>query len=86
MELACNGLQPEAVGRSIRPQLNCMIREVFFTGTAVQVAPIVQVDNSPVGTAKIGTVTVKLRSLYEDATHGCMPALAGVPVGGWKVA
>jgi len=85
MELACNGLQPEAVGRSIRPQLNCMIREVFFTGTAVQVAPIVQIDNSPLGTGKIGTVTVMLRSLYEDAAHGCMPALAGVPVGGWKV-
>ncbi len=44
--------------------------ELFFTGTAVGIAPIVKVDHRAVGNGKIGGVTGQLRQLYFDATRG----------------
>jgi branched-chain amino acid aminotransferase len=55
--------------------------EVFFCGTGVQVAAVVEVDGRPVGTGKIGPVVKKIRDLYFDIAkgkvekykHWCMP-------------
>ena len=44
--------------------------ELFFTGTAVGVAPIVRVDHRPVKDGTIGAVTQGLQQLYFDATRG----------------
>ena len=44
--------------------------ELFFTGTAVGLAPVVRVDHRPVGNATIGAITRRLRQLYVDATRG----------------
>jgi branched-chain amino acid aminotransferase len=46
--------------------------ELFFTGTAVGVTPIREVDGRPIGD---GThpVTRRLQALYEDAVHGRTP-------------
>lgn len=44
--------------------------EVFFTGTAVEVAPITRIDHRPVGNGEIGPVTRSLQELYTDASHG----------------
>ncbi|MEE9235535.1 MAG: hypothetical protein V3U28_08875, partial [Candidatus Acidoferrales bacterium] len=44
--------------------------EIFFTGTAVELAPVVRVDHRPVGSGEIGPVTAALRKLYLDATQG----------------
>ncbi len=48
--------------------------ELFLTGTAVGVAPVVRVDHRPVADGAIGAVTRSLRQLYFDATHGHLPA------------
>jgi branched-chain amino acid aminotransferase len=74
MELARNEMKLEVVERSIGRSELYVSDEVFFTGTAAEIAPIVQIDHRPVGTGEIGPVTAKLRSLYEEATRGRMPA------------
>ena len=48
--------------------------ELFFTGTAVEVAPITRVDHRPVGDGQIGPITRALRQLYTDATRGRLEA------------
>lgn len=46
--------------------------ELFFTGTAVGIEPIVRVNHRPVGTGEIGPLTQHIRQLYTDAVHGCL--------------
>ncbi len=48
--------------------------EIFFTGTAVEIAPVTKVDHRPVGDASIGPITGTLRQLYHDATRGSLRA------------
>ncbi len=67
--------------------------EVFFTGTGVQIASIVEVDRRKVGTGRMGPVVERLRDLYFDVVRGRVPAyrqwctpvyekaVAGVPAG-----
>ena len=62
------------VERSIARSELYVCDEVFFTGTAVEVAPIISVDHRPVGTGEVGRVTDRLRSLYVEATRGRMAA------------
>ncbi len=73
MELARNELKLEVVERSIDRTELYMCSEIFFTGTAVEIAPVVQVDHRPVGNGDVGAITEKLRMLYADATRGRMP-------------
>jgi branched-chain amino acid aminotransferase len=44
--------------------------ELFLTGTAVGIAPVVRVDHRPVKDATVGPVTSQLRHLYIEAVHG----------------
>lgn len=44
--------------------------EAFFTGTAVEVTPIIEVDNRTIGTGKKGAITTCLQQLYASAVHG----------------
>lgn len=44
--------------------------EVFFTGTAAEVHPIIQVDDTVINNGKIGEVTIKLKKMYSDVVHG----------------
>jgi branched-chain amino acid aminotransferase len=44
--------------------------EAFFTGTAAEVTPIKQVDESIIGDGQIGPLTNKLKNLFEDTIHG----------------
>lgn len=48
--------------------------ELFFTGTAVGIAPIVRVDHRPVKDAEIGAVTREIQRLYFEATRGHLKA------------
>jgi branched-chain amino acid aminotransferase len=70
MQLAHRELDLEVVERSIDRSELYVCDEVFFTGTAVEVAPVIRVDHRPVGSGKIGPVTRELRRLYGEATHG----------------
>src|ERR671912_676834 len=44
--------------------------EVFLSGTGFQIAPVVDVDDRPVGTGRIGPVAERLQELYFKAARG----------------
>jgi branched-chain amino acid aminotransferase len=44
--------------------------ELFFSGTAVEVMPIRQVDDRVIGDGSPGQLTRRLRSAYQDVVHG----------------
>jgi branched-chain amino acid aminotransferase len=73
MELARNELHLEVIERPVDRSELYLADEMFFTGTAVEVAPIVQVDHRPVGAGVIGPIAAELRFLYMEATRGHMP-------------
>ncbi|WP_085050794.1 branched-chain amino acid transaminase [Candidatus Magnetominusculus xianensis] len=44
--------------------------EAFFSGTAAEITPIVEVDNRKIGEGKPGEITTKLQSIFFDTVHG----------------
>ncbi len=44
--------------------------EAFFTGTAAEVTPVVEVDNIKIGDGRPGPLTRKLQKLYSDVVRG----------------
>ena len=44
--------------------------EVFFSGTAMEVAPVGEVDDIKVAHGRPGELTMKLKELFHDLTHG----------------
>jgi branched-chain amino acid aminotransferase len=44
--------------------------EVFFTGTAVEVTPVREVDDRPIGDGKVGPITRQLQARYFDVVKG----------------
>ena len=47
--------------------------EVFYTGTAAQVAPVVQIDHVVIGNGEVGPITKKLQQVYFSAVKGENP-------------
>lgn len=47
--------------------------EIFLCGTGAQVAPVIEVDHTPVGTGKIGPIGQQLQDLYFDIVRGKHP-------------
>ncbi len=73
MELAHHELGLEVVERSIdRGELYCA-EEVFFTGTAVGIAPVASVDRRRVGDGEVGPITKLLANLYGRIVTGREP-------------
>jgi branched-chain amino acid aminotransferase len=50
-----------------------LAEEVFFSGTAVEITPIKEVDGRTVGDGKPGPITRKLQQIFFDAVHGRLP-------------
>ncbi len=73
MELAHDQMHLEVVERRISRTELYVSDEAFFTGTAVEIQPIIKIDHRPLGTGKIGPVACELRRLFTEATHGRMP-------------
>ena len=48
--------------------------EVFLTGTGVEICPVIEIDHSPVGAGQVGSVTQRIRQVYDDVVHGRRPA------------
>ncbi len=44
--------------------------EIFLTGTAAEITPVIEVDNRKVGNGKIGEITRGLQELYFNAVRG----------------
>jgi branched-chain amino acid aminotransferase len=44
--------------------------EVFFTGTAVELTPVREIDDRPIGIGEPGAITRSIQSVFDDALHG----------------
>ncbi|MCS6875452.1 MAG: branched-chain-amino-acid transaminase [Aquificaceae bacterium] len=56
--------------------------EIFMTGTAAEITPVVEVDNRKVGDGQIGKITKELQELYFRAVRGMVDRYMGwlIPV------
>jgi len=70
MTLAKNELGIDTIERSIDPGELYTAEECFLTGTAAHVAPVIQIDDSSVGSGEVGSITKKLQDLYFDVILG----------------
>jgi branched-chain amino acid aminotransferase len=70
MHLARREMRLEVVERSIDHSELFVCDEVFFTGTAVGIAPIVRINHRLVKDGAMGPVTRGIQQLYADAVHG----------------
>ena len=69
-ELAKNELGLEVIERTIDRSELYIADEVFLTGTAAHISPVIEVDRRAVGTGSVGPVTQKLQSLFFDIIRG----------------
>jgi branched-chain amino acid aminotransferase len=74
MQLAQRELGIEVVERPIDRSELYICDELFLTGTAVGIAPVVRVDHRPVRGGAIGAITRDVQQLYIDATRGRLGA------------
>jgi branched-chain amino acid aminotransferase len=86
IELCRTELGIEVVERSIDRSELYAADEIFFSGTAVGVGPVVEVDRRPIADGSIGRIAAALSDAYRDASLGklakyrkwvtpCFPAL-----------
>ena len=47
--------------------------EIFMTGTAAQIVAATKVDYRPIGRGKMGPITTKLRTLFDDVVRAKIP-------------
>lgn len=73
IKLAKNELGIDTVERQVDRSELYVADECFFTGTAANVAPILEIDHRPIGKGKIGEVTAKLQKLYAEVMAGRNP-------------
>jgi branched-chain amino acid aminotransferase len=73
MKLAKNELDMDTVERQVDRSELYVAEECFFTGTAANVAPILEIDHRPIGTGKIGKITAKLQKLFAKVMRGGNP-------------
>ncbi|HHE41580.1 MAG TPA: branched-chain amino acid transaminase [Dehalococcoidia bacterium] len=73
MQLAKKELGIEVIERSIVRSELYVADEAFFTGTATNVAPIIEVDNRPIGSGDTGPITAKLQALFNEVAYGRNP-------------
>jgi branched-chain amino acid aminotransferase len=74
MELAHRELGIDVVERPIDRSELYICDELFFTGTAVGVAPVTQVDHRMVKDGNIGAISLELQRVYFEATRGHLRA------------
>lgn len=70
IQLARRELRIDIMERPIDRSELFVCDELFFSGTAVGIAPIVRVDHRPVCNEAIGAFTRSIGALYSDAVHG----------------
>ena len=70
IDLCRNELGLEVVERQIDRSELYVADEIFFTGTGVQIAAVIEVDRRPVGTGSMGETVKRVRDLYFDVVRG----------------
>ncbi|RME11379.1 MAG: branched chain amino acid aminotransferase, partial [Aquificota bacterium] len=51
--------------------------EIFLTGTAAEITPVVEVDNRKVGNGETGSITKELQEIYFRAVRGMIERYSG---------
>lgn len=74
MELARHQLGLSVAERPIDRSELYLCDELFLTGTAVGIAPVIRVDHRPVRSGEVGAITSEMQRLYFDAVRGYLPA------------
>src|SRR6185369_8661558 len=59
--------------RTMKPEDVLSADEVFFSGTAVEVTPIREVDTTVIGNGRRGPITEKIQTTFFDIVHGKVP-------------
>jgi branched-chain amino acid aminotransferase len=70
IQLAKKELGIETIERHIDRSELYLANEVFLTGTAAHITPVVEIDHRKVGDGRIGKLTKKLQKLYFDVESG----------------
>jgi branched-chain amino acid aminotransferase len=70
MEYIQSELSIPVVEREVDRTELYVAEEVFFCGTAAEIAPILSVDRYPVGDGKIGQITARVERAYEAMVRG----------------
>ncbi len=70
MQLARDELGIRTIERQVAKSELYTSQEVFMTGTAAHITPVLEVDRRKVGDGQIGSVTKKLMELYFDVITG----------------
>ncbi len=70
IQLAREELGIQTIERPIGKSELYTCQEVFLSGTAAHITPVLEVDRRKVGDGKIGSVTKKLMNLYTDVITG----------------
>jgi len=73
MELVQKELGLQVLERSIDRTELFVCEELFMTGSAAQIVAVTRVDHRPVGTGKMGSVTAKLREIFNDVVRSKKP-------------
>jgi branched-chain amino acid aminotransferase len=73
MKLAKDELGIDIIERQVDRSELYVAEECFFTGTAANVAPILEIDHRPIGTGEIGEMTAKLQKLFAEVILGRNP-------------
>ncbi len=70
MQIAKEEFGIETIERQIDRSELYIADEVFFCGTGVQVAAVIEIDGRTIGNGKIGPVCKKIRDLYFEIARG----------------
>jgi len=73
IELARKEMGVEVIERQIERGELYTAQEAFFTGTAANVAPIVEIDHRVIGDGEIGPITQKISDIYMGVIIGRNP-------------
>lgn len=73
MRLAKDELGIDTIERSINRSDLYIAEEIFLTGTAAHVTPVIEIDEYKIGNGKIGKLTKKMQKLYFDVIYGKNP-------------
>lgn len=76
LRLAARELQMGVEERAVARSELYAADEVFFTGTAVEIGPVVEIDGRPIGHGRPGKVATELQRLYHEVVHALAPAYA----------
>ncbi len=70
IKLAKNELMLEVEERPVARSELYVADEIFLTGTAAEITPVVEVDNRKINDGEVGPITRELQELYFNAVRG----------------